>query len=90
MATAIATVCTGTATAVTVGGIDLGPADSGSWSPGPAVPPDGPPPPTPEGYQLGGPCRAGGDTPGHWGWVHLDGGNAAHYGTHWLFTCLSN
>lgn len=46
---------------------------TGSAGVSPSTPPPGP------AHVEGEPC---GDNGGHW--VHLDGGNAAHYGTEWL------
>jgi hypothetical protein len=91
MATAIAAFAAGVGGAVTIAGIDLGPIASGSGAPGRQTPPDtATPPPPPNGEHVGDPCNAGGNTPGHKGWTHLEGGNADHYGTHWMWTCLSN
>ncbi|MQY19137.1 hypothetical protein [Nocardia macrotermitis] len=87
MSLAIAAFSAGVGDAATVAGIDLGPIPSGSGQ-GNQTPPDSSTPPAPpNGQHVGGDCRAGGNKPGHWNWVHLDGSAAEHYGTHWMWVC---
>ncbi|RDI60384.1 hypothetical protein DFR76_11512 [Nocardia pseudobrasiliensis] len=66
------------APAATAAAPDAGSAGA-PWAPAP--PPPGPPPGPPP--VEGAPCNYGGVEDGGL-WVHLEGGNAAHYGTEWM------
>jgi hypothetical protein len=91
MSVAIAAFSGGVGGAATIAGIDLGPIASGSGGLGAPGPQDSNTPPAPpNGQHVGDACRAGGNKPGHLGWVHLDPSSAEHYGTYWMWTCLDN